>query len=153
MKKLLSTFLTLSCFVFILILPVFLWLHTSTMSHHDMSAGDCIEHCMSSEAQLHSPKIISLWNFAQVLGLKIFFSKIFELAIPLVLLYIALIYAPPNLRKSIKLLFTIYLSKKYYEKKLYFSYCSMSTLFDTWALNWSSYYYAYESSFWNDGSL
>jgi len=102
MKKLLSTFLTLFCFVFILVLPVFLWLHASMMSHHGMSAWDCIEHCISSEAQIHSSKLVSLSNYIEVLVVKVFFTKVFEFVIPLALLYIILIYPPPNLRKNIK---------------------------------------------------
>lgn len=102
MKKILSTFLILSCFVFILVLPVFLWLHASMMSHHGMSAWDCIEHCISSETHLHSPKIISIWNYIEIFVAKVFFTKIFEFIIPLALLYVILIHAPPNLLKNIK---------------------------------------------------
>ena len=102
MKKLLSTFLTLSCFVFILILPVLLWLHSGMMTHHDMSAWDCIEHCMSWETQAYSSKIISLSSYLEVVISKIIFAKVFEFIIPLVLLYLALIYAPPNLYRNIK---------------------------------------------------
>jgi len=102
MKKLLSTFLTLFCFVFILVLPVFLWLHASMMSHHGMSAWDCIEHCMSSETHIHSFKMISLSNYIEVLVVKVFFTRIFDFILPLTLLYIVLIHAPPNLLKNIK---------------------------------------------------
>ncbi len=72
------------------------------MSHHGMSVGDCIEHCISSETQLHSPKIISLWSYIEVLVAKVLFTKIFEFTIPLALLCVILIYAPPNLHKKIK---------------------------------------------------
>jgi len=67
-----------------------------------MNAGDCIEHCMSSETQLYSPKIILLWSHIEVLVAKLLFTKIFEFTIPLALLYVILIHAPPNLYKNIK---------------------------------------------------
>ena len=102
MKKIFSTFLTLSCFVFILILPVFLWLHASMMPHHGMSAWDCIEHCISTETQIYSPKIISFSHNIEVFVWKIIFSKIFEYTVPLVLLYVILIHAPPNLFQRIQ---------------------------------------------------
>jgi len=102
MNKLFSTFLTLSCFVFILILPALLWLHSSMMHDHDMSAWDCIEHCMSWETQAYSSKLTSLSSYFEVLISKTIFAKIFEFTIPLALLYLVLIYAPPNLYKNIK---------------------------------------------------
>ena len=102
MKKIFFTFLTLLSFVFILILPVFLWLHANMMPHHDMDAGDCVEHCISSEDAFHSPRIISLWAYIEVFIAKILFTKIFEFVIPLSLLYVLLIHAPPNLHLNIK---------------------------------------------------
>lgn len=102
MKKILSTFLTLFCFVFILILPVFLWLHSNMMHHHDMSAWDCIEHCLSWEILLHSSKITFVSNYVEVLVSKVLFTKVFELIIPLVWLYVLLTHAPPNLFFKIK---------------------------------------------------
>lgn len=102
MKKSLSIFLILLSFVFVLILPVFLWLHASMMSHHGMSAGDCIEHCISSETQIYAPKIISLSSYTEIFPLKVVFTSIFEYIVPLALLYIILIHAPPNLYSKIK---------------------------------------------------
>jgi len=102
MNKILSTFLTLSCFVFVLILPVFLWLHASMMPDHDMSAWGCIEHCMSSETHIYSAKIVSFSGYIEVLVTKVFFTNIFEFVIPLPLLYLALIHAHPSLYKNVK---------------------------------------------------
>jgi len=72
------------------------------MSHHGMSAPDCIEHCISSETQIYSSKIVSLSNYIEVLIIQVFSANIFIFTIPLALLYLALIHAPPNLYKNIK---------------------------------------------------
>lgn len=102
MKKILSTFFTLFCFLFILVLPVLLWIHASAMSHHWMSTWDCIEHCMSTETQIYSSKIVSLSSYIEVLVAKLIFSKIYVFTIPLALLYVILILAPPNIYHRIK---------------------------------------------------
>ena len=102
MNKILSTFLTLFCFVFVLILPILLWCHASMMHHHGMSPWDCIEHCMSWETQVYTSAIISSASYLEIWVSKVIFSQIFGYTISLVLLYLVLIYAPPNLSKNIK---------------------------------------------------
>lgn len=102
MKNILTGCLTLCCFVFMWILPVFLWLHAGMMSHHGMSVEECIEHCMGAEAQIDTPKIFFLSSSVELVVLKIIFTRVFEYALPLVLLYLVLIHAPPNLAHKIK---------------------------------------------------
>lgn len=72
------------------------------MSHHGMSTGDCIEHCISSETQLYNSKIVGTTHYIEILVAKIIFSRIFEFVIPLALLYVILIHEPPNLYYRIK---------------------------------------------------
>lgn len=72
------------------------------MTHHGMSVWDCVEYCISSETHIDSPKIISFWNYIEVLVVKVFFTKIFEFILPLAFLYVLLTHAPPNLYKNIK---------------------------------------------------
>ena len=67
-----------------------------------MSASDCIEHCISSETYLHTPKILSLSHSVEVFLVKILFSHIFEVVVPLVLLYVVCKKAPPNVYHKIK---------------------------------------------------
>lgn len=102
MKKNLITFLTLSFLVVILLLPAILWLHANMMAHHDMSASDCIEHCMDLKTYTDTPKVISTSLSLEVIIIKIIFSQVFEYVVPLFLLYILLSHAPPNLYRGIK---------------------------------------------------
>jgi len=102
MKKILSTSLVLFSFIFIIILPVILWLYASLMSHHEMSSENCIEHCISSENQIYSKEIIHKYINIKFLLIKIVFSKIFVYSISLILLYVILNHAPPNLHNKIK---------------------------------------------------
>ena len=49
MKKILSTFFTLTVFFGFLLLPIFVSAYTSMMStHHGESVSPCLEHCLSS---------------------------------------------------------------------------------------------------------
>jgi len=72
------------------------------MSHHGMSAEDCIEHCMISETQIYSPKMISFFPHIEILVLKVIFTNVIEYTVPLTFLYVILIHAPPNLYNKIK---------------------------------------------------
>jgi len=69
---------------------------------HEMSASDCIEHCMDLKTYTHTPKMISTSLSLEIIITKIIFSHVFEYIVPLFLLYILLFHAPTNLYNNIK---------------------------------------------------
>lgn len=102
MKKSISTFLTLACFGVFLLLPIIFGLHAMTMTHHTMDVSDCIEHCLESQGDMDTSKIVMIFSYTEIFVEKILFTQIFIFALPLALLFLLRINDPPNRYRPIK---------------------------------------------------
>gem|GEM_PF-3428761 len=101
MKKILISYSVIISLLALIVFPILLLMHSNHMQDHRGMTG-CIVHCLESVEGFTQPYNTSIISTLVITVAQLIYSKIYEFTLSLSLLYVFILFPPPNILRYIK---------------------------------------------------